>query len=128
MDQLMPQQPDLMINISASPFDYDHAEDRREVIRANVLKYKLPMAYCNAVGSQNEIVFDGGSMGMDVNGNIVKEAAFFKEDLLLVELMPGLQPDAKAVKAASQSFDKDMRVSRVSNPDEIVSFLIADGL
>jgi NAD+ synthase (glutamine-hydrolysing) len=126
MDQLMPHQPDLMINISASPFDYDHAEDRREVIRANVLKYKLPMAYCNAVGSQTEIVFDGGSMGMDVNGNIVKEAAFFKEDLLLVELMPGLQPDAKAVKAASQSFDKDMRVSRVSNPDEIVSFLLAE--
>lgn len=126
MDQLMPQQPDLMINISASPFDYDHAEDRREVIRANVLKYKLPMAYCNAVGSQTEIVFDGGSMGMDVNGNIVKEAAFFKEDLLLVVLMPGSQPDAKALKAASQSFDKDMRVSRVSNPDEIVSFLIAE--
>ena len=36
MDQLIQQQPDLMINISASPFDYDHDEDRKEVIRANV--------------------------------------------------------------------------------------------
>ena len=57
MDQLIDQQPDLMINISASPFDYDHDEDRKEMIRANVLKYKLPMVYCNAVGSQTEDSF-----------------------------------------------------------------------
>ena len=71
MDQLIGQQPDLMINISASPFDYDHDEDRKEIIRANVLKYKLPMFYCNAVGSQTEIVFDGGSIVYDQEGNIV---------------------------------------------------------
>jgi NAD+ synthase (glutamine-hydrolysing) len=40
MDELMKQQPDLMINVSASPFDYDHDEDRKEVIRLNVKKYK----------------------------------------------------------------------------------------
>ena len=39
MDHLMLQHPDLMINISASPFDYDHEEDRRAVVRQNVLKY-----------------------------------------------------------------------------------------
>lgn len=126
MDQLMHQHPDLMINISASPFDYDHAEDRREVIRANVLKYKMPMAYCNAVGSQTEIVFDGGSMGMDASGQIVKEAAFFKEDLLLVDLKPGESVDNKTITDTAQHFDKDMRVSRVEHPEAIVSFLIAE--
>src|SRR5580692_2507968 len=70
MDELIGQKPDLMINISASPFDYDHDEDREEVIRRNVLKYKLPMIYCNAVGSQTEIVFDGGSLVFDAHGNI----------------------------------------------------------
>ncbi len=40
MDELMKQNPDLMINLSASPFDYDHDEDRKEVIRLNVKKYK----------------------------------------------------------------------------------------
>jgi NAD+ synthase (glutamine-hydrolysing) len=45
MDKLIEQNPDLMINISASPFDYDHDDDRKEIIRANVLKYKLPMFY-----------------------------------------------------------------------------------
>ena len=67
MDHLMTQHPDLMINISASPFDYDHEEDRRAVVRQNVLKYKLPMYYCNAVGSQTEIIFDGGSVVYDAS-------------------------------------------------------------
>jgi NAD+ synthase (glutamine-hydrolysing) len=123
MDQLMPQHPDLMINISASPFDYDHAEDRIEVIRANVLKYKLPMAYCNAVGSQTEIVFDGGSLGMDVNGCIVKEAAYFKEDLLLITLNTQQQVNTSILSSAVQQFDRDMRVSRVNDPNKIVDFL-----
>ena len=45
MDELMSQQPDLMINISASPFAYDHAQERIEVLKANVDKYKLPLFY-----------------------------------------------------------------------------------
>jgi NAD+ synthase (glutamine-hydrolysing) len=53
------QQPDVMINLSASPFDYIHDEERKSVIKSNVIKYKLPIFYCNAVGSQTEIVFDG---------------------------------------------------------------------
>ena len=52
MDKLMLQQPDLMINISASPFDYTHDEGRKATVKANVIKYKLPMFYCNGVGSQ----------------------------------------------------------------------------
>jgi len=85
MDELMSQKPDLMINISASPFDYDHDEDRKEVVRLNCLKYKLPMFYCNAVGSQTEIVFDGGSLVYDASGNLVKEMKYFEEDYLLVD-------------------------------------------
>ncbi|MEO6948476.1 MAG: nitrilase-related carbon-nitrogen hydrolase, partial [Ginsengibacter sp.] len=62
MDILMQQHPDFMVNISASPFDYTHAEDRKATIKANVLKYGLPLILCNSVGSQTEIVFDGGSL------------------------------------------------------------------
>ncbi len=56
MDVLIKQRPDVMINLSASPFDYMHEEGRRTIIKSNVAKYKLPMFYCNAVGSQTEIV------------------------------------------------------------------------
>jgi NAD+ synthase (glutamine-hydrolysing) len=85
MDKLIDQGPDFMVNISASPFDYDHDEDRKEIIRANVLKYRLPMFYCNAVGSQTEIVFDGGSLVYDSFGTLVKEMKYFEEDYSIIE-------------------------------------------
>jgi NAD+ synthase (glutamine-hydrolysing) len=79
MDILMEQNPDLMINLSASPFDYTHGEERIGVVRDNVLKYGLPMFYCNAVGSQTEIVFDGASLIFDKKGNLCKMLPAFKE-------------------------------------------------
>ncbi|MGG9971241.1 NAD+ synthase [Ferruginibacter sp. SUN002] len=81
MDKLMEQQPDLMINISASPFDYTHEQDRKAIIKANVVKYKLPMFYCNGVGSQTEIVFDGASLVFDKNANLCGQLPMFQSKL-----------------------------------------------
>jgi len=86
MDKLMEQQPDLMINISASPFDYTHGEDRKATVKANVLKYKLPMFYCNCVGSQTEIVFDGASLVFDRNANLCGLLPSFQSKLEGFEL------------------------------------------
>ncbi len=87
MDKLMMQKPDIMINLSASPFDYTHVADRKAIVKANVLKYKLPMVYCNTVGSQTEIVFDGGSFVADKNGNICCALSLFKEDFAVVDVL-----------------------------------------
>jgi NAD+ synthase (glutamine-hydrolysing) len=134
MDKLIGQAPDIMINISASPFDYDHDDDRKEVVRANVLKYKLPMFYCNAVGSQTEIVFDGGSLVYDAQGHLIKELNYFQEDIAVIETcdgrcvdldpkphIPGQQQplDPDPIKA----FDKDMRVSKLTDPAKIIDYL-----
>lgn len=86
MDKLIVQKPDIMINLSASPFDYIHEEERKAVIKANVLKYKLPMVYCNAVGSQTEIVFDGGSLVFDKNGHLCKTLPSFEEAISSITL------------------------------------------
>lgn len=126
MDKLIAQQPDLMINISASPFDYDHDDDRKEVIRANVLKYNLPMFYCNAVGSQTEVVFDGGSLVMDAGGQIIKEGKYFQEDFIIADLDQVKKEGSGHEPVAVRTFDKDMRVSRASDPDTIVQYLIAE--
>ncbi len=75
-----------MINISASPFDYTHVADRKSIIKANVLKYKIPMLYCNAIGSQTEIVFDGASLVFDKNANLCKAFPLFEEMIDVVEL------------------------------------------
>lgn len=86
MDILMKQRPDFMVNISASPFDYTHVEDRKAIIKANVLKYKLPLIYCNAIGSQTEIVFDGASLVFDKDANLCSQLPQFKEEIFEIVL------------------------------------------
>ncbi len=108
MDKLMEQQPDIMLNISASPFDYTHDEDRKSVIKANVLKYKLPMFYCNAVGSQTEVVFDGASLIFDKHANLYKALPMFKEALESVVLKDDGSIDAPIIEPASRVPDKEL--------------------
>lgn len=86
MEQLMPFGPDVMINLSASPYNYAQDVVRNSLVKAHTLKYKLPMLYCNAIGSQTEIVFDGGSLVYDINGRKVKEMKYFEEDYALFDL------------------------------------------
>ncbi len=86
MEQLMPMKPDVMINLSASPYNYAQDIVRNSIVKAHTLKYKLPMLYCNAIGSQTEIVFDGGSLVYDINGCKVKEMKYFEEDYQVFEL------------------------------------------
>jgi NAD+ synthase (glutamine-hydrolysing) len=86
MEQLMPFHPDVMINLSASPYNYAQDIVRNSIVKAHVLKYKMPMLYCNTVGSQTEIVFDGGSLVYNVNGCKVKEMKYFEEDYEVFEL------------------------------------------
>ena len=86
MEQLMPYNPDVMINISASPYNYAQDVVRNSIVKAHTIKYKLPMLYCNTVGSQTEIVFDGGSLVYDINGSKVKEMKYFEEDFSVFDL------------------------------------------
>lgn len=105
MDILMEQHPDVMINISASPFDYTHADDRRATIKANVLKYKIPLIYCNAVGSQTEVIFDGVSLCFDKNANLCHELSQFNEETREVILLDDGTFEAPIIKAAGQVVD-----------------------
>ncbi len=100
MDILMMQQPDFMINISASPFDYTHDEDRKATIKSNVLKYKIPLVYCNAVGSQTEIIFDGASLVFDKDANLCCRLPQFKEAVKEIVLNDDGTVDAPVIEPA----------------------------
>ncbi|HEY1024761.1 MAG TPA: NAD+ synthase [Sphingobacteriaceae bacterium] len=89
MDRLIGQKPDLMINIAASPFSYSHDEDRVAIFGENSQRYNLPLFYVNQVGSQTEIIFDGGSMVYNERGELLDEMAFFEEDLRVYEFHDG---------------------------------------
>lgn len=80
MDELMKQKPHFMVNLSASPFDYTHHEDRKATVKSNVLKYGIPLFYANAVGSQTEVVFDGTSLVFDKAANLCGQLNSFAED------------------------------------------------
>ena len=86
MEILIREQPDVMLNLSASPYNYAADVVRRSIMEAHTAKYGLPMLYCNTVGAQTEIVFDGGSLVYDVNGRMVKEMKYFEEDYALFDL------------------------------------------
>ena len=86
MDDLIKLQPDLMINIAASPFDYNHREDRIDVLQKNCKKYHLPLLYVNHVGAQTELIFDGGSLLLDSNGHVAHEFGYFTEEMKVLQL------------------------------------------
>jgi NAD+ synthase (glutamine-hydrolysing) len=108
MDELMKQKPDVMINLSASPFDYTHDEDRKATIKSNVIKYKLPLFYCNAVGSQTEVVFDGASLVFDAAANLCGRLPSFQSSLQSFILNDDGTIDAPIIEPASRVPDKEL--------------------
>ncbi len=86
LDEMMSQKPDLIINISASPFDTDQPRERMMVIRENVHRYHLPLFYINNIGAQTEILFDGASVVMSPDGSVYDELPYFKEEFRIYDL------------------------------------------
>lgn len=80
MDELMKGKPDVIINIAASPFNYDQARIRTDVLLENARKYKLPLFYVNHVGAQTELLFDGGSMVVSPEAKVWDALNYFEED------------------------------------------------
>ena len=77
--------PDLVINISASPFSYNQEDWRKNILVKNAQKYQLPILYVNQVGAQTELIFDGGSFFLNKKGKIQEELNYFKEDFRIID-------------------------------------------
>jgi len=98
---------DLIVNISASPFHVGKIGQRKEVLSRSAQYFHCPLAYCNLVGGQDELVFDGRSMFVDSKGTVVCQAKAFEEDLLVADVdstsaseVSPLDSDIAAVKRA----------------------------
>ena len=81
MDFLAAGKPDIMINISASPFAANRLNAREEVLKQNVSKYGIPLFYCNQVGANTELIFDGSSMVLHQDGSIADRFNPFAEEV-----------------------------------------------
>lgn len=84
---------DVLVNLSASPYHRGKAEQREGFIRRAASAVGTPVLYCNLVGGQDELVFDGASFAMARDGAILARAKSFEEDLLFVEVPMLLRGD-----------------------------------
>jgi NAD+ synthase (glutamine-hydrolysing) len=76
----------LIINMAASPWSVGREVTRAELMKAQAKAYNVPVVFVNQVGGNDELVFDGNSMAVDAQGNILAQAKPFEEDLILIDL------------------------------------------
>ncbi len=85
-EELAKLNPDLLINIAASPYSYNQGDKRKNILINNSRQHQLPIVYVNQVGGNTELIFDGGSMVLNRNGEIVHEMPLFEEAIQFIEL------------------------------------------
>ena len=95
--ELKKQGADLIISLNASPFEIEKQDNRKTMLAKRSRENNLPIVYVNAVGGQDDLVFDGGSMAVQADGSVAHEAPRFMNQLLLATL------DVKTAKFNSQT-------------------------
>lgn len=106
----------LILNISASPYCIEKAKLREKYVSAKAYEHHVAIAYCNMVGGQDELVFDGASFVCDANGELLARAKLFEEDLLTVDV--DLDENLRV-----NLIDPRRRYMRVENyPAEVIEF------
>jgi len=95
---------DLLVNLSASPFTLGKRKVRTDLFGGHAARSRVPLLMCNQVGGNDELIFDGGSMVFNAQGQLVAEAPLFEESLLVVDvdrlgpaIEPASPPDAEKV-------------------------------
>lgn len=111
MDKLKELNPELIINIAASPFSYNNEERRKKVFTDNINRYGIPVIYVNQIGANTELIFDGGSMVLDRKGQVLEQLKSFEEDYKIID-SESLESN-QLVK--SETISEDIRISRIYN-------------
>ena len=76
---------DLLINLSASPFEKDKPHRRLNILQRHVSRHRKPLVFVNQVGGNDDLVFDGNSLALDAAGNVIDQLAPFATDLRMLD-------------------------------------------
>jgi NAD+ synthase (glutamine-hydrolysing) len=108
----------LVVNLSSSPFHIGKDREREEMLRVRARDNSCFIAYCNMVGGQDELIFDGTSVVLDDEGELVARACSFEEELLVVDLDPvsAVGRRLRDVRRRSLALDR----AAVAPPTELV--------
>jgi len=79
MEELAKQNPDIIINIAASPFSYSKIEAKENIFINKAVRYKIPVISVNQTGANTELIFDGASILVNEKGEIFKRLPFFEQ-------------------------------------------------
>ncbi len=105
VDNLIKEGATILLNISASPYSYGKREDRRKMLSVLTKQNNIPLVYACFVGAQTELIFDGASMCIDKNGNLVLLGETFGEDYFIYETEDGFVP----IHNAEKSFEEEIQ-------------------
>ena len=96
VEELVEQGAEIIINVSASPWNLGKEAMRREMLASLAIKAQRPVVYCNAVGGNDELIFDGGSLALNAAGEALAACPHFSEALVEVDLDGAVQPASEA--------------------------------
>ena len=109
VEELKKKGATILINISASPYSFGKRKERLEMLSTICRTDGLPLAYVCSVGVQTELIFDGGSMCLNKNGNLVQLGKTYDEDFILFDT----ESDSKVINSVEKSFEEEILTSLV---------------
>ena len=95
VEELKAKGAEIIINLSASPYRVDRLLDRCELIQSKASDNRLSYVYCNLVGAQDELIFDGQSLAYNENGELIAQGKAFEEEILMVDIKNSQTIDLK---------------------------------
>lgn len=102
--KLVKKGAEILINISASPYAFGRREERYEMLSTLTASERIPLAYVCCVGAQTDLIFDGGSMCFNSNGDLVKIGKYFEEDLILFDT----EENCEEITSVERSFEEEL--------------------
>ncbi len=100
MERLAALHPDLIVNLAASPFSYTKFETKKSIFINTAKNYGISCIYVNQVGGQTELIFEGGSLVINPEGNIIKELKYFDSETSYLDTDLLFRKDFKPVNTA----------------------------
>ena len=82
---LIEQGAQIIVNLSASPFTLHKPAIRHEMVGALARAYRRPICYCNAVGGNDQLLFDGNSIAVNASGDLIAQLASFREEEAVID-------------------------------------------
>src|SRR5881398_1566401 len=101
---LIEQGAEIIVNLSASPFTLHKPAIRREMVGALARAYQRPICYCNAVGGNDQLIFDGNSIAVNASGELIAQLASFREEEAIIDTNAAAGIEFREGKTAEELF------------------------